>query len=188
MRGAGRGFRGGFRGVQGGFRGFGGRGRGRGGGSFYGAPPDQFDAPTEFTPSYQSMESLNEFAPRSPRSPSIFPVTLRTLSPGEAEPKDRQFPSSLSLLEWVQSAPRGALKAFATHAEPETIYGKSDYHSLDVNRVYGIHYLEVNQEGEVAMPIVDLVALPREGTKEEVKMAEQDHYAEQNPGGAAAVS
>jgi hypothetical protein len=80
------------------------------------------------------------------------------------------------------------LKAFATHAEPETIYGKSEYHTLDVNRIYGIHYLEVNQEGEVALPIVDPVPLPRERTVEEVKVAEQDDYAGQNPGEGASVN
>jgi hypothetical protein len=153
-----------------------GRGRGRGRGSYNGPPP------------YQPIEGTAEFVPRAGRPPSVFPVTLQTLSPGELEPKDRHFPSRLSLLEWVQSAPRGSLKAFATHAEPETIYGKSEYHTLDVNRIYGIHYLEVNQEGEVALPIVDPVPLPRERTVEEVKVAEQDDYAGQNPGEGASVN
>lgn len=150
-----------------------GRGRGRGRGSYNGPPP------------YQPNEPAAEFVPRAP---SVFPVTLQTLSPGEFEPKDRHFPSRLSLRDWVQSAPRGALKAFATHAEPETIFAQNEYNTLDVNRVYGIHYLEINQEGEMALPIVDPVPLLRERGVEEVKVVEQDDYAEQNPGGVASVN
>jgi hypothetical protein len=177
VRGAGRGFRGGFRGASLDFGARGGsstRGRGRGHNYYDNPPPQSYEAHTNFTS-------------RPPPPPSIFPVTLQTLAPGELKPKDRHFPSRSSLADWVQSAPGGALKAFATHKEPETIIGRGDYRDLDLNRVYGIHYLEVNLAGEVAIPIIETEPLPREGSVEEAKAGGQDDYADQSPEGVTAA-
>jgi hypothetical protein len=179
--------RGGARGMRGGFRGFGSRGRGgeRGRGGFRGGGRGGFrggrggfnGAPSKYDPAAVVEGSAPAQHPPQPR---IFPLTLQTLSPGEQKVQDRLFPDPSSLTSWVRSAPGGMLKAFATNVEPEAIISSSMYHRLDGNRVYGIHYLQRNEQGELLTPIVDPVPMPREQPVKEMSFEEVEEEHEQD--------
>ena len=93
-------------------------------------PP--FSNPSKIPRLYTSTASV-------PTAVTSFPITLKIQGPKESSPIARVFKSPEALSTWVSSHKRAALKAFATPAQKEEIFSRSDYRSLDPKRTYGVY-------------------------------------------------